>query len=525
MKRSWFLLVILLFAIKVNSQPTIQWENCFGGTNDDESWSIIQTNDSSYVVAGFAYSRNGNLDSSNHIGGAWLIKLNTYGLILWQKSYGGSSLGDYPQSIIQTTDGGFIFTGNTSSSNGDLSNTINHGDGDAWVCKLNDTGGVQWSKCYGGSLQDYGESIVQTTDGGYIFAGFTYSNDGDVHGNHGTDVDYWVVKLNDTGAIQWSKCYGGSSLDEAYSIVQTTDGGYIVAGYTDSGDGDVTGYSGPNSEEWIVKIDSLGNIQWEKCFGGNTGGTAAYSIIQTSDGGYLTVGNANGNGGIVTGNHGGNDYWLVKLTDTGDVQWQKCYGGSSDDIAYTVVKTIDGKYAIGGYSVSNNGEVTGNHGDNDFWIVKLDTNGTLLWEQSYGGILDEQAHSMIATNDNGLAITGISTSNSDEVTGYHGGVADYWVVKLNPDSITGIKEINNNEGVRVYPNPVSETLTIRDYELGIRNGEIEITDVMGGEVYHSQFSTVNSQLFTIDVSDFSNGMYFYRITSDKETMQGKFIKQ
>jgi len=512
MKKIVLLVLVLNFQLSmINSfsQPTIQWERCLGGTNDDEASSIIQTFDNGYLVAGFSYSRNGNLDSAN-FGGAWIVKLNSSGTVIWQKSFGGSLLGDYIQSIIQTSDSGFIFTGNTEDN-------INgfHGVIDAWVVKLNDTGGIQWQKCYGGSQIDYGNSIIQTSDGGYIFAGETESNDGDVSGNHGSDYDYWVVKLNDIGTIQWSRCYGGSSLDDATSIVQTSDGGYIVGGYTDSQDGDVTGYLGPNSEEWIVKLDNIGNIQWEKCFGGNAGGTAAYSILQTSDGGYITAGNANGNGGIVSGNHGGNDFWVVKFTDTGGLQWEKCYGGGNEDVAFSIVKTIDGKYAIGGYSVSTNGEVTGNHGDNDFWVVKIDTNGALLWEQSYGGILDEQAYSIINTFDNGFAITGISTQNSDEVTGYHGGVADFWVVKLAPDSTVGINVLQNEEGFRVYPNPVSKTLTIRNYELGIRNGELAIMDVLGREVYHSQFSTLNSQLYTIDVSGFSNGVYFYQITNRK----------
>jgi len=513
-----FTLHTSLFTLHCLAQPSIQWEKCLGGSYDDEGYSIYQTNDGGYIVSGYSLSNDGNLDSSN-IGSAWIVKLNSIGTIQWEKSYGSPQRGDYPESIIQTSDGGYIFVGNTEDSLPGF-----HGEIDAWVCKLNDTGGIQWSKCYGGSLMDYGNSIVQTLDGGYIFAGFTNSNDGDVSGNHGND-DCWVVKLNDTGAILWSKCYGGSGYEEAKSIIQTTDTGYIITGATNSSDGDVTGCFGNSGNQWTVKLDNIGNIQWQRCHGG-TNGANGYSILQTPDLGYIIGGFTASDDGDVSENHGGIDYWFVKLTDTGDIQWQKCFGGSGDDEALSVVIMTDGNYAIGGYSASTDGEVTGNHGEYDFWIVKLDTNGTMLWEECLGGPVDEQLYKMTATNDNGLALIGITTGNGGEVSGFHGGVSgDYWIVKLNPDSITGIKEINNNDGMRVYPNPVSETLTIRNYELGIRNGEIEITDVMGGEVYHSQFSTLNSQLFTIDVSGFSKGMYFYRITSDKETMQGKFVKQ
>jgi len=449
--------------------------------------------------------------------------LNSNGGIVWQKSYGGLlASGDDPKSIIQTSDGGFIFAGNTGDSFPNY-----HGQADAWVCKLNSNGAIQWQRCYGGSQMDYARSIVQTSDGGYIFAGLTNSDNGDVIGNHGS-YDYWLVKLNATGTVQWSKCYGGSGWDDAQSIIQTTDNGYIVTGEEQSTDGDVTGNITGNETEWTVKLDNMGNIQWEKCYGGGITGTAGLSILQTLDGGYITGGGARYNGGDVTGNHGGADYWVVKITDTGNIQWQKCFGGSNDDYGFSIVKTIDGNYAIGGYSSSADGEVTGNHGLADYWVVKLDTNGNMLWEQSYGGNMQEVCLSMISTSDNGLAIIGMTAGNSDDVTGYHGGPFDYWVVKLNPDSTTGINEISNPDGVSIYPNPTSGTFTlsIRNYEYSPaqagRNGEIRIYDVLGQEVY-SQLITNNST--TISLPDISNGVYFYQLTNGKETYRGKFVKQ
>jgi len=524
MKRTILLLIILNFQFTVLncfSQPAIQWEKCLGGSGTDQAWSVCQTFDGGYIVAGQALSRDGNLDSSNHIGSAWLVKLDNDGIIQWQNSYGGSSNDDIVYSIIQTSDSGFIFTGQTGSTDGDLTNSGNHGGGDVWVCKLNDTGAIEWSKCYGGPGFDLAHSIVQTIDGGYILAGEAGSNGGDVSGFHGGLYDDWVVKLNDTGAIQWSKCYGGSNIDWAFSIIQTVDSGYIVAGVSNSTDGDVSAiYNGYNGDEWIIKLDTLGNIQWEKCYGGPNGSTA-YSILQTLDGGYITGGNAFAEGGDIIGFHGGmSDYWVVRLTDTGNIQWAKCFGGSDDDEGHSIVKTVDGNYAIGGYSISTDYDVTGNHGLDDYWVVKLDTNGNMIWEQSYGGINSEDAYCMIATNDNGMAITGYANGSSDEVTGYHGGQFDYWVVKLNPDPITGIKEINSNEVVRVYPNPASNTITFS--QSGIRNYELRITDVLGRVVYKTSLSRDNN---SIAISDFSNGVYFYQLTNSKETVRGKFVKE
>ena len=177
---------------------------------------------------------------------------------------------------------------------------------------------VEWKKTLGGSYGDGAESIQQTDDGGYIVAGYTCSNDGDVDGNHGY-CDFWVVKLDENGTIQWQKCLGGRYLDLAYSIQQTSDGGYIVVGETRSNDGDVSGWHGgydengdPKPDMWIVKLDSNGNIQWQKCLGGSDYDVAE-SVQRTSDGGYIVAGWTSSNNGDVSGNHGVSDFWIIKL--------------------------------------------------------------------------------------------------------------------------------------------------------------------------------------------------------------------
>jgi len=293
------------------------------------------------------------------------VKLDETGNIQWQKYLGGSD-GDGAFSIQQTSDGGYIVAGVAYSNDGDVSG--NHGDSDYWIVKLDETGNIQWQKCLGGSREDVAKSIQQTSDGGYIVAGITPSNDGDVSGNHGS-ADYWIVKLDETGKIQWQKCLGGSDGDGAFSIQQTSDGGYIVAGVAYSNDGDVSGNHG-DSDYWIVKLDETGKIQWQKCLGGSSY-DEAYSIQQTSDGGYIVAGYTYSNDGDVSGNHGDFDYWIVKLDETGNIQWQKCFGGSSYDYAQSIQQTSDGGYIVAGWTESNDGDVSGNHGNSDYWIVKL----------------------------------------------------------------------------------------------------------------------------------------------------------
>ena len=171
---------------------------------------------------------------------------------------------------------------------------------------------IQWQKSLGGSDVELGSYIQQTNDGGYIVAGQSSSIDGDVSGNHGASVDYWVVKISSLGAIEWQKSLGGTGQDAAFSIKQTTDGGYIVTGESDSNDGDVSGNHG-SQDIWVVKLNITGAIEWQKSLGG-TESESTFSIQQTNDGGFIVAGGSSSNDGDVSGNHGDVDCWLMKLT-------------------------------------------------------------------------------------------------------------------------------------------------------------------------------------------------------------------
>jgi hypothetical protein len=277
---------------------------------------------------------------------------------------------------------------------------------------------IDWQKSLGGSATDDATSIQQTTDGGYIVAGFSYSTDGDVTGHHGGS-DYWIVKLDVTANLQWQKSFGGLSEDYPYSIQQTTDGGYIVAGYSSSTDGDVTGNHG-GGDCWVVKLDATGNLQWQRLLGGSEY-DFANSIQQTTDGGYIVAGGSASADGDVTGNHGGEDYWVVKLDATGNLLWQKSFGGSDDEEAWSIQQTTDGGYIVAGSSYSTDGDVTGNHGGEDYWIVKLYATGNLQWQKSLGGSGDEDAWSIQQTTDDGYIVAGESFSINGDVTGNHDG--------------------------------------------------------------------------------------------------------
>ena len=358
--------------------------------------------------------------------------------------------------IQQTSDGGFIVAGySTSSVNGDVTG-INHGTSfsDYWIVKLDANRNITWNKLLGGDQFEYCNSIQQTSDGGYIVAGYSLSSaNGDVTGiNHG-NVDYWIVKLNGLGNIVWQKLIGGSSNEYAISVQQTTDGGYIIAGYSNSSaNGDVTGTNHGGYDYWIVKLDLNGVILWNKLIGG-TGNERAQCVQQTTDGGYIVAGySSSSSNGDVTGiNHGLDDYWIVKLDLNGAILWDKLLGGNRLDEAQSIQQTAEGGYIIAGLSESSaNGDVTGvNHGSvADYWIVKLDSFGTITWNKLIGGPNLDNAYSIKQTTDGGYIVAGLSFSSANgDVTGINHGSPDYWIVKLDGSGIITWNQLLGGVGI------------------------------------------------------------------------------
>jgi len=318
---------------KLDSSGNKVWFKNYGGASEDNARSIQQTSDGGYIVAGWTYSFTyGSSDIA-------IYKLTSSGNKVWFKNYGGTDL-DYGHSIQQTSDGGYIVAGETAS--------YSHGNYDFAIYKLDSSGNKVWFKHYGGSGPDYGKSIRQTSDGGYIVAGITYTY------TYG-DYDFAIYRLDSSGNKAWFKHYGGVSDDAAYSIQQTSDGGYIVAGYTES-------YTNGNQDYAIYKLDSSGNKVWFKHYGGNSFDFGE-STQQTSDGGYIVVGY------MQSYTYGNWDFGIYKLNSDGNKAWFKHYGGTQDDQGLSVQQTSDGGYVVAGNSQSYT------NGSGDFAIYKLDSNG------------------------------------------------------------------------------------------------------------------------------------------------------
>jgi hypothetical protein len=304
-------------------------------------------------------------------------------------TYGGSGY-DYAYSIEQTADGGYIFCGPGTFSTAPP-------QWDFWIVKLDALGNVSWQKAYGGSSDDIPNSIKQTADGGYIVAGRTQS-----YGEGGLDA--WVIKLDSSGNRAWQKTFGGTgSNDAAYCVVQNGDGDYYLAGWTDS-------YGvGGSIDYWIIKLNSAGNILWEKSIGGS-GYDTPYSCCLASDGGIVTVGG--GNVGA-----GGYDVWVVKLDSSGAIVWQKAFGGSADDMGLCIRRTSDDGFIVAGFTKSYGA------GNQDFWVLKLDSSGNLVWNKTYGGSVVDWAFAVEQTIDGGYIVVGRTDS--------FGVGTDAWILKLN----------------------------------------------------------------------------------------------
>lgn len=402
-----------------------------GGPSNDVAFDAIELSTDGYVAVGYTRSAGG--DVSNYIGGSfdfWVVKLDFDGELVWEKTFGGSST-EIAHSVAEAIDGsGYVIAGYSSSSNGDL--TGNNGNNDYWIIKVDPDGNLLWQKNYGGSSLDRAEEVIATSDGGYIINGRTASGNIDVVGYNGGN-DFWVIKLDANGNLEWQHPLGGSSTELGYGITETSDGGYAACGYSRSTNGDVSTNNG-GTDFWIVKLSSTGSIQWESSYGG-TSTDIAYGIGQDDDGNYLVGGiTRSNNTGDVTGFNGGtDDFWGIKLNSTGGLIWQKTVGGSNRDIALGARSDRDGNLLIQGYSRSSDGDrVNTTYGGWDMWTTRLDGDGNLDWEVSHGGSSTDIGYSVFQARDRGYILSGYSRTANGVVPNNNGGV-DFFLVKVDTE--------------------------------------------------------------------------------------------
>jgi Secretion system C-terminal sorting domain len=474
----YLLFSLLLCSALLSAQtPAIKWQATYGGSSTDNLSGMVPTPDGGCIAAGSATSTNGYV-TGNHGGqDVWVTKIDVNGNLQWQKSYGGT-LSDACFEISATNDGGYVVAGRSASSDGDVA--LNKGSDDYWIFKIDGAGNLLWEKTYGGSQSEMARSCVQAPDGNYYVMGSTNSTNGDVTGNHGSG-DFWVLKLDTIGNLIWQKALGGTGAELGWRVQPTADGGALTIGTTASADGDVVSLNHGSYDIWIVKLDSSGSIQWEKCYGGSAGDDGN-SISLTSDGGFLASGHSSSSNGDLTSNYGADDIWLIKADSVGNIQWQKSFGGSGQDWSIDTRQTANGEYLISGRTGSSDNDVSFNHGGNDAWAARLDTAANIIWERCFGGSSHDEGKDFIETSTGEYFFSSFTTSADGDVIGNNGSY-DFWVLRLTKDynRITGktFLDFNSNQlfdgsDIPLVNHKVTESTTSRICFSDI-NGDYSLT--------------------------------------------------
>ena len=453
MKRCLLPLIIICLAQTLCAQAPLvkMWDKRFGGLKHDHLTSLQTTTDG-YILGGYSDSGIGGDKTQANWGTTqlnyWIVKIDSIGNKQWDKRFGGADESSWLKSLQQTTDGGYILGGSSYSGISGDKTQPTRGSADYWIVKIDSLGNKQWDKRFGGIYDDELNAIQQTTDGGYILGGYSRSDmNGDKTQPTRGDADYWIVKVDSLGNQQWDKRFGGISAEILFSLQQTLDGGYILAGSSDSGiSGDKTELTRGYSDYWIVKVDSLGNKQWDRRFGG-LDSDVLYSLQQTVDKGFILGGrSASSISGDKTQtlldspidftmNYG--DYWIIKVDSLGNKEWDKTFGGTkAEDDFGNVFQTSDRGYLIAGTSYSSiSGDKTEDDlGSEQVWIVKIDSLGNKQWDKTLFTIGHEEiAYAiesgncyLIATWANGM-IGGYKTQPNWDTTTL---TYDYWIVKF-----------------------------------------------------------------------------------------------
>lgn len=387
MKKSYFLFaffILVLSSFVSKSQPTIDWEKTYGEKAWDGANAIVQTDDSCYIIAGYTNSKGAGLND------LWIVKVDSKGKQIWEKFFGGDDW-DGANSIIKTNDGNFAIAGYSA--------------GNVLLLKIDKDGNFLWHKIYGSDGDEGANSLIEADDGGFVIVGGTYSKGAG-------DQDIWMIRTDKDGKLLWDKTFGGAASDIGNSVIKTDDGGFLIIGDTES-----KGAGG--SDIWLIKTDKNGNMTWNYTYGGINDDFAS-SVIKNNEGDYLIAGSTGSKGS------GYQDFWLIKIDNNGKLIWDKTFGNENGtERANTIVQTPDDGYALAGFSYSKKSN------NDDIWFVTTDKNGNMTWNKNYGGNSDDIAYSLIITKDGGFAIAGSTFSKG-------AGEWDMWLIKFKNNSLTTV---------------------------------------------------------------------------------------
>jgi hypothetical protein len=347
--------------------------------------------------------------------------------LLWSKTYGGTN-DDRGTDIITTNDGGFALLGYSKSADGDV--TLNAGAQDFWILKISNTGAILWQKTFGYDGADTGTALLQTKDNGFLVTGVLDVSASNGQGNSKSAKhaggDIWVLKLASNGSLEWSKYFGGSFTDIPFGVVETSDNEYIIAASSDSKDFNISNNKG-SYDFWILKFASDGILVWEKSFGGSEIDEPR-AIVATNDGNFMIVGDTRSSNKDISNNNGGADLWMLKISTNGILIWEKTIGATSFDVARSISKTDDHGFIIAGNSRSSDAGFT-NQGQNDAWILKVNTSGNVVWKKFIGGSENDLLFDVVQLNNQSIIAIGESTSVNGDII-ENKGFSDALIIKI-----------------------------------------------------------------------------------------------
>jgi hypothetical protein len=519
--RSGLVLSLLLWSIAAFSQD-IEWEKSYGGKHADYLFDALPTADYGFILAGSSLSRKtgSKTDDNNGDLDYWLWKMDEKGDLDWQRSYGGSG-SDFLQCIQLTPDGGFILGGHSESEKGFDKTDSCKGKSDYWIIKLDAKGGEQWQKTIGGNSMEQLKTIINTRDGGYLIGGSSNSDaTGDKTENSRGNLDYWLVKLDSKGSIEWQKTLGGKYADVLKSLIQTADGGFLAAGSSNSPTSeDKTAPHYGLNDYWLVKLDEKGELLWERSLGGE-GDDQLQSVLETQDGQYLIGGHSNSGstGNKNKTNRSGTDIWLVKMEETGKIIWQETYHFGKVDLLSSIVGNEDGTFLLGGHAKTETFDEKRKDagGINDYIFFKIKADGELLWKESVGSKGEDLLSKAIAIRDGGYLLAGTSKGEASGDKNASIGGYDFWVVKIKDKD----KPKEDRPNIEAMPNPTMQfTNVVVGYDF--EKGTCSVYDLSGRQV---QSFPITERIVPVDLGALPIGVYIISIETNVQQDGVKVIK-
>jgi hypothetical protein len=512
MKKILLLFAFTGFALCMGAQPDMELGKTLGGNHYDLVNQILQTSDGGYLVVGRTESADDDVSYNHGSQDVWIIRLDASWQIVWEKTYGGTA-DDNAEDVVELNDGSFVIVAYSNSNDGDVSGR--HGTSyDGWIFRISQSGELLWQRMYGGSQNEWPQTIIKTPEGNVLVVGFTHSSNGDIPGNNGSS-DGFAVTFSSSGNIVWSKVYGGASADFLRSVVPTDDGGWMLFGDIHSS---IPGSHG-GLDYWLIKTDAQGNLLWQKVYGGSSY-EAASAIHKTVDGAFMLFGRSASHDGDVVNDipwHIASDLWIVRVNESGDIVWEKAIGGSNTELIYTAIKDVNGAFILGGETGSEDFATNPFYGLNDSWVMNMSPAGDVLWTKTFGGYDFDYCNALLATPDGGFIAANTTFSTTQEVIGNHGDF-DIWLVKFGATVGVFSPAQTPPAAINITPNPAVNTISFQLPE-HLDVTQVSVTDVSGKVVLQANHTN------RLDITALTPAWYSVTVTSKTgETFIGKFFK-